>query len=262
MARSLNSDAIVVPARDPNVHAKLDQTTREYLKSRIVMLDNIGSSSMEMRSPCTECYNTKVTLLKLEAERQGATAIAFGHHATDAIASFLKAALMYIDRWDRGHLIWKRQNFSALIDESAVEFEAQSEAHPILDQIGSLAATDLAATDEPPMQSVGRRLRIVRPLFGVFEHEIKLLQNTNCSAPEPSGCGHGATKETETPREMIHYHLLNRLLMCSCGAEHLLQLHDLASSGIKEDGALKMNTRNMRSDLLGAQYRPEAGLKL
>jgi tRNA(Ile)-lysidine synthase TilS/MesJ len=116
----------------------------------------------------------------------------------------------------------------------------------------------LAGTDEPPIQSIHKwndKIEIIRPLLFVYEHEII----NECFAynlkVEPSNCGHGDTKDTETPREMVHNRILKNLHLNMNGMTVLKWLHAIAFSGILPNGRNKVTVRNCRAKILGMQYR-------
>jgi hypothetical protein len=265
LAHCIGTEALVIPARSAAFQSALNQRAREDLNSRLVILDALETLPSESASPCTECYNSKVTVLKHEAEDRGIRSIVFGHHATDAIASFLKSALMYIDRFDYGHLRWSRTNFESIIELLHSELAACGHDGRIVSRIGYLATNHLAATDEPPVQTVEAAsgdIRIIRPMFNLFEHEIVAMGMADVLTPEPSSCGHGATREKETPREMIHYRLLRNLVAENGGIEWLKFFSRLVDIGLNEDGSLIFNARNERAHLLGKDYRAGAGNKV
>lgn len=178
------------------------------------ILDNSELFINKNITPCTFCYNTKAILLENFAIRNSINTIAFGHHSIDSIASMLKSAFMYVDRWDKKNETFSHSRFSELIDEVVPQLtQAYKQAieSPIFKRIFNLCHAFQAGTDEPPFQLLNtssENIKLVRPLFNVRESTIMKYVHENNIKTETSGCGHGGTKETQTPREMIHYRIL------------------------------------------------------
>jgi hypothetical protein len=211
-------------------------------------------------TPCTHCYNAKVIALEEAARRLGASRIAFGHHRTDACSSLLKEALMHIDRWDRGHNSYRRPNFEDLVAslrEDADHYSA-ADASPssLLRQIAELVEAGSVDTGEPPRQRLreGCEIDIVRPMFLVDEGVISASVTSTQLLTEGSGCGHGATLNTQTPREMVHF----RVLATVDNAEFSEWLTRLLRSCLTRDGFGAVEARRRRPELLGKAYKPVA----
>lgn len=64
---------------------------------------------------CTPCYNAKIIILKQWAESNHINEIAFGHHATDSIASLLKSYFYYYDHICCGSLNFEYKRFEKLV---------------------------------------------------------------------------------------------------------------------------------------------------
>lgn len=262
LAKQLSLACDVLAVRDKAFQDELETQTQEAVRQRLVILDKMSDCVPLAVSPCTQCYNTKIEVLRDYMSRSGRQWIAFGHHATDAIASLIKSALMYIDRWDRAHEVWARANFEVLIDDLNKELNARVTVGSLIDRIVNLADAGYAATDEPPVQPLHHKIpgrRLVRPMFEVFEHEILDIARYLRLHTEPSGCGHGATHETETPREMVHHRILVPLSKSDRGREWLRFFMQVARSGLREEGELNVNTRSLREQMLGARYRSGIG---
>jgi hypothetical protein len=203
--------------------------------------------------------------LQAIAEAEGISWVAFGHHATDAVASFLKSALMYIDRWDRGHEHYVRRNFISLVDELQQELSSSFDAlpcGPLSHRISRLAGEFLASTDEAPTQPLLNHrptVQIVRPLFYIYEHEIMMIHEAWGLQVESSGCGHSAAANTMTPRELVHYQFLRTVAGSTRGNKVLTFFHDLLASGIGGDGRVLHDARKNRDLLLGPAYRSGIG---
>lgn len=266
IAASVGATTELTKVREAAFQEQLTSTTREELSNRLQLLDDIDIQADPNATPCTQCYNTKVMGLHALARRENVSRIAFGHHATDATASLVKSALMYIDRWDRGHETYDRAHFESIVRDLRSELLANKDA-PLLSRIRELASGDLAGTDEPPIQPLtmtASDVLVVRPLFYVFEHEIIEYTRLTGIETEPSGCAHTASASTETPREMVHNRILRPLSESAEGRAKLRDLFELVRVGIEPDGTLHVNVRRQRDTLLGPQYRTStcSGVKL
>ncbi|MGP3921247.1 phosphoadenosine phosphosulfate reductase domain-containing protein [Nonomuraea sp. 10N515B] len=207
-------------------------------------------------TPCTHCYNVKVVALENAVRDHGASTIAFGHHRTDALASLIKEALMYIDRWDRGHPVFVRDNFAELVEQLKGEAEAPPDVdHALSLRIAELVHADIIDTDEPARQPLNRDnpgVNVIRPLFLVDERTIIEIMATRLIDVEGSGCGHGLSANYLTPREMVHYGVL-RATYHPWFDEHMQRL---LMYGIDAQGGARLEARRRRVALLGDQYKP------
>lgn len=258
--RQLGFEVGILDVRDGAFALSLATEPASAMVRNLSILDSIAPGSSI--TPCTFCYNSKVIGLASAAAQLKAPAIVFAHHATDAVASLLKSALMYIDRWDRQHAVYSRAQFADLVEHTADDFLRAGVTSPSFARVKELVYEGCAATDEPPVQpllmswtsTVG--LRVIRPLFDVWEPEIVAFFADSGLTAEDSGCGHSATAAYHTPRELVHHGLLDRLVRE--GARELVSaLASLVVHGLTPDGRLKINVRNERVRLLGDAYRGE-----
>lgn len=256
MADSVVSRSELVRVRSEEFQRQLAPDARHRLAIRLRLLDELDITVDRNATPCTQCYNTKVTALESLANRRRAKWIVFGHHATDAIASLVKSALMYIDRWDRNHASYDRDTFAALVTELNGQI-LSAEQSPLVSRIETLVDQGLAGTDEPPIQQLTSTsaLRVARPMFYVFEHEILELKARVDLATEASGCAHTQSANTETPREMVHNRILRHLPESPEGLATLHRLFRAVLACLKGDGTLKLDARRLRDSLLGVGYR-------
>ncbi len=214
LAQFLGIDTEIVSVRGPA--AASSGATLLSIHKRIGILDQIAEPGMSA-TPCTHCYNVKILALESAADRLGAAKVAFAHHMTDASASLIKEALMRIDCWDENHAIFTRANFAALVARLTIEasnFRYDiKDVFPLTRRISELTYEGLVDTDEPPRQPLRNdcaEIEIVRPLFGTDEAMIIHAVEDLRIHPEGSGCGHSATINTYTPREMVHYRTQSR----------------------------------------------------
>jgi len=229
---------------------------KELQESLFLLKDKKDSSFLG--SPCTKCYNSKIIILGAIAKKYEISKVVFGHHADDMISSFLKSGFMYIDRWDYGNEIFNRNSYESIIEQSLIEINHNSSDAWILKRVETLMKNELAGTDEPPIQTIHKwqnNIDIIRPLIFIHEHEIINECNIFNLKTELSNCGHGDTKNTETPREMIHNRILKNLHQSKNGEEIFNWLHRIALLGILPSGRSKINVRNCRTKILGPQYR-------
>lgn len=255
--RRLGLTVDVLDARAGDVHGP----TQVALGRRIDVLNRLTPSDVDRFTPCTHCYSAKVLVLDARLQELGHRRIAFGHHRTDALASLLKAGLMHIDRWVVGNRRFDRHNFERLAHALGAELRhfASEGPGPILTHIERLAAAGAIDTDEPPRQQLrhdtGTGLELIRPLAAVDEIDIAAVARRARLPVEGSGCGHGATHDSETPREIVH----NRTLRERLCPEALAFLVCQMGHGLDAAGRSRRATRYRRSELLGADYRPAAG---
>lgn len=255
------ANAEVLTARDSQVQRSLAEQAFAKVKSNIETLNDPSIFLTKNVTPCTFCYNTKAILLENFAIKNNIDSIVFGQHAIDGIVSMLKAAFMYIDRWDNNNETFSHPRFSSLVDEILPVFmQPPSEVFKssIYKRIEQLCAERLAATDDPPHQKLNAssgNIKLVRPLYRIYESVIIQYVQENNLKTEGSGCGHGATKETQTPREMIHYRILKLMDKSEDGHVVLDHLLKLTENGLSESGQLVANVRNSRDKLLGEKYK-------
>jgi tRNA(Ile)-lysidine synthase TilS/MesJ len=226
------------------------------LGRRLDALETLELDPDGLISPCTDCYSVKALILDSAAAEIGASKVAFGHHRTDALASLLKSALMYVDRWDRAHTSYTRENFGALVAE--LEAEAASDAvgvGELTQRLFDVARSGAADTDEPPRQPlVGDRsdVEIVRPMFHTDESDLVAFQRSEGLSVQPSGCSHGLSPHTRTPRELVHFDLLRQDL----SRPYAGALSRLLEASINAEGEALHETRRNRAELLGEAYKP------
>lgn len=247
----------IVAARDAQVMPALAGSTG-IVRRGLTILDTVSATKPHAVTPCTYCYSVKALLLDAAAIRTGATQVAFAHHMTDAVASLLKEALLHIDRFDRRHARYDRTNFESLVSElaTAANRYGTDRDQPILRAVEELVEASRVDTDEPPRQPLRRDFpdgtEVVRPFFGLDEDTIIRVIAHSGIRTEDSGCGHGLTLSTQTPREMVHH----RVLAGRGDTEFFAHLARLVRLGIAPDGTTVTRSRQRRDALLGAQYKP------
>jgi hypothetical protein len=231
----------------------------DRIRRNLRVLDLLPADAPGTITPCTHCYDVKALTLQDVARRHGVRSVAFGHHQTDATASLLKEALMHVDRWDRGHEVFRRENFAALVEELRAESQDASAgaAKPLLGRITRLVQEGMIDTDEPPIQPLNANdpdIRLVRPMFLLDESEIIRVIRNLALGTEGSGCGHGISGTYLTPREMVHY----RVVRNAAGSWFKDHMRDLVLQGINTDGTARFRARRNRAALLGGRYKPTA----
>jgi tRNA(Ile)-lysidine synthase TilS/MesJ len=253
MARPLGLTPEVVDARRPIG----GNTLSLQIGQRMNILDGIAPSGSASATPCTYCYSVKALALEDAARRHESTKVAFAHHMTDAVASLLKEGLIHIDRWDYRHMRYDRANFEVLVDRLAGETAKSADRLTQGDLLGRIAGRVGAGkldTDEPPRQSInesGSSIEVIRPLFLVDERLINQAKSELRLLTADSGCGHGATQNTETPREMIHFRVLYQ-----AHPDHLSSMKNLVLKGIDPTGNGRVRARRRRAEFVGSAYKP------
>ncbi|MDB5438335.1 MAG: hypothetical protein JWM33_762, partial [Caulobacteraceae bacterium] len=112
LAESLRLSVQILTVADIVRNEEAEPAIRRELAIRRAFLDDDGASKQAV-SPCTNCYNCKILSL-VDAARRDSPNILFAHHADDALSSFLKSGLMYLDRWRDGNESFDRERFRSL----------------------------------------------------------------------------------------------------------------------------------------------------
>lgn len=227
---------------------------RRDLALRRAFLDSPESAAPGI-TPCTNCYNCKILSL-VDAARRDEPTILFAHHSTDALSSFLKSAVMYIDRWDMGNHVFERAAFRATATAVAKELRAGSERQ--LERLVDLLCNGRAQTSEPPVERrtlQGQSYIIGRPLFDLKEDATVALVKELGLQAETSGCGHSEAAASRTPREIIHYELLPFIAETAGGRSALEKLARHLTKSLNPDGTIPFDARESRHDLLGPAYK-------
>ncbi|MFQ6226732.1 hypothetical protein [Nocardia sp. NPDC002869] len=229
---------------------------------RIDLLDRLAADrTPEAPTPCTHCYSVKALALHTFATERGISIVAFGHHMTDASASLLKEALLHIDRRALRHENFRRAHFEELVERLRREALAYRPGidSPLVERIESLVHHHEVDTDEPPIQCLLDKadcaVQVIRPMHAVAENDIRRIVSDLGIRPEGSGCGHGATAATQTPREMVHYRVLDQPDI----GPFLYRMRELVGVGIGKDGRHLVNARARRAEMLGPTYKPTGG---
>lgn len=254
IARALSLPLEVVTVSKLAEDSSVDLDARRDLTVRRAFLEGPSVSAATV-TPCTNCYNCKIISL-VHGGSVTTPSIFFAHHAQDALSSFLKSALMYIDRWESGQPVFDKQAFRAVGERIAGELSAGRQS--AIDQLAALLTDGKAHTSEPPVERRslhGRDYVIARPLFFVDEAATAAVATASGASPESSGCGHSATAATRTPREIVHHELLPSIAASISGRAALRDLLDLLATSLTADGAANVDIRGARHHLLGAEYK-------
>lgn len=254
IARALSLPLEVVAVSKLAEDDSVDLVARRDLAVRRAFLDG-PSVSVATVTPCTNCYNCKIISL-VYGGSVPTPSILFAHHAQDALSSFLKSALMYIDRWESGRLVFDKEAFRAVGSRIAADLSAGRQS--AIDQLAALLSDGKAHTSEPPVERRslhGKAYVIARPLFFVDEAATAAVAKISGASPESSGCGHSATAATRTPREIVHHELLPSIASTSTGRAALGNLLQLLATSLSADGTAKVDVRAARHQLLGANYK-------
>ena len=230
---------------------------KERITNHLNILNSL-SSDLSSITPCTHCYNIKVANMLTKSIQLGGHSIAFGHHATDAMASFLKSVIMHIDRWERRNEIFSYEDFSKLVDDISNNILVDHGAY-IIKYSKNLISLSQSGTDEPPHQTLSIKgigsVPIIRPLFLIFENDVEIVTHNIACQFEGSGCGHGITSNSQTPREMIHWRILRKLDQSPLGRNIRSSIFELMLQTIDVSGYAKVNVRNNRDQILGRSYK-------
>lgn len=232
----------------------IEPSIKRDLTVRRAFLEGDGISNPTV-TPCTNCYNCKILSL-VDAARREVPTILFAHHATDALSSFIKSAVMHIDRWDEGNLVYERGQFRELATRIAQNLRQGSQVQ--VERLGELLSQGKAHTSEPAVERRtlhGQEYSIGRPMFFIEEAATAALVEALGIAAESSGCGHSAAPSTRTPREIVHYELLPLIAETAAGRRAIRDLSELLGTSLNADGTAQTDTRQSRHMLLGSGYK-------
>lgn len=251
----------VLNAKGEEVTKQLSLPQASFHQDSIKFLEEFDFKSNINVTPCTQCYNVKLLAINTHLKRNGEEKVAFGFHATDAIVSFLKSTIMFMDRWDAGHTTFNRNNFIAAVEDlRSIVLRNTFTGSNFFNRLKELTLENLVATDEPPLKKVSifsEEVLIVSPLFAIPEFIIQEFMTKNSIATQGSGCGHGATQSTQTPREIIHWDLIWKITNKETLDSFQRQLMQLVKLGITRTGELMRDVRKERSKILGETYKPD-----
>lgn len=231
------------------------------ISPRIKYLLDLKTSNDKLKTPCTQCYNIKLLSLIDYCISSGIKYIVFGHHLFDAISSFLKSYVYYIDRWEQNNNSFGRNNIQKVIAEIKPYFFKDFKEFiesSFYASLKELTKERNVATDEPPKQIAtfkNYNLQVVRPLLEIYEEDLVLLKNKNKIQTEKSGCGHSLAIELQSTREMIHFGILKEMPSNSNSKMIFNELFGLIEYGLDIEGKLFRDVRNERNLILGSQYK-------
>ena len=250
VARGLGFDPKVIEPRCQAFLTQLKGAKREKVEENFRNLDALDVVAQPNATPCTGCYDNKLVGLLEYAQSIGSSKVAFGHHGTDAVASLLKSAFMYLDHHENGSATYDKERFRSFVESHrsvlSQDYDdfAQSE---FARRLGELVDEEKAGTDEPPME-IKNGVCIVRPFYEVLEREVIDLKKDY--DPQGSGCSHGQSELTYTAREVVHFGMLRELEKTDSGEKVVRSLIELASSQLNPDGTLGVRVRNQRNVLM------------
>jgi hypothetical protein len=162
---------------------------------------------------------------------------------------------MYKDRWDLGHSTYVDHYLSSLISDSKLKFCTNIEEFILNEEyikICDLSSQHLIGTDEPIRKYIkDTNIPILRPLFGIFESDIKDYFSNLISFQE-SECSIRKLKNFReyTPREMVHHLILDYVPL-----ENMEKLLSIIIKELDTDGFSLVDVRNNRDTILGKQYK-------
>lgn len=255
IARTYGLEAEVV-----DVHDRAGVAAARGIRLRLEVLERNPADSSERYTPCTYCHGVKIEALRRMATRAGTGIVALGQHRTDAVVSLIKEGLMHIDHRRHPGRPFARSRYGRLVAEFAREAATFGAADtPVIDEIDGLVRTRRVDTDEPPREPLAADpdTDVIRPMFDVLESEIEQMRDDRSLVTEGSGCHHGLSAQTYTPREMVHYGVLRDLANPAFDA----WADRAVLAGIDAEGRGVVRSRARRGELLGPGYKPvENGL--
>jgi len=219
------------------------------------IVKNISKRNSGITTICTPCYNAKLIALKSWAENSGTKIISFGHHSTDVIVSLLKNFYFYVDRWSKEHEKFQIKNIHTLIatyKKNFFDLGDRVDGVQTFSDIKKLISEGVVGTDEPVRQMLtDTNIQIVRPLFTVFESEIKNYYDGVDIKFAEMECLDFRTGECLTCREFIQTSLKG------LSTNVMNELQKVTFLSLNHDGMLLTNVRGRRKEILGLNYKCE-----
>jgi tRNA(Ile)-lysidine synthase TilS/MesJ len=256
IASALGFDLEIILVADLLATNRLRNGAKNDLAVRRRFLQDLEASPNSNITPCTNCYNCKIIALTQLAPGGDGEIIYFGHHSDDMLASFLKSALMYYDRWELRNEKFVKANFIALVREFKADLGRENSLFVRL--FLRYLQEGKASTEEPIYERKvlhEAAYAIARPLAFISEEDTKTYSKLLGVSVEGSGCGHTATLETRTPREVIQYDLFPALVSDPIAGENLKLLKESIFQNLNPDGTLRFDTRLEREKMLGRNYK-------
>jgi len=260
LSKTLGVEATIINVRSPEYQNSLPDPQRNQLGERLYTIDGIAKRlEQEKRmgpiSPCTECYNTKAAALFKYGIDCGVNSIVIGQHEDDGLSSFLKMAAMVWD-YRNNKLPYLHSRFIQVTNLFGQKLSCQTSSSDLLAEVEGYVNEGMVSTDDPPRQlwtypGTNHTAWLTRPMFEVAEMDIIAWRDKNKIGAESSGCAHGLSNVTSTPRELIHQSVVRNL-----HETNRKILRRLMESGLEKNGSLKVNTRNSRDQILPG-YRPK-----
>jgi len=190
--------------------------------------------------------------------------VAFGHNETDALCSLIKSAIMYMDSRENGYERFDKERFRRLALKWKRAILCGDECKSMIKVIQGFVRIGAAGTDEAPKSRLQScvSIEIVRPMFFVQEEILRTCARDYIDKVEGSGCGHGASASTRTPREIVQWEMLDPIIKSDVGDLFLKEMREILQSSIMKDGCAKVDVRKERCNILGTNYKSTSGEKL
>lgn len=262
--RPFGFELMVIDAHSETTLSSIPQQFKGHFAEGIYTLGIINPAHpIANISPCTYCYNTKMHCLAVGMGEENTGDIVFGHHSTDALASLIKSYLMYVDRKINPNDSYDTDRFRNIAISFARSLINTEQAN-VLCNVEEAINCGIAGTDEPPRQRMADRegIEINRPFWFVDEELIMDFAMGYSLPVEGSVCGHGATKNTRTPREIIHWEIIPILKSSDLGLNALSEIRLMLNTTIDASGHAIANVRNYRDKILGPNYKKMTAKKL
>jgi tRNA(Ile)-lysidine synthase TilS/MesJ len=233
------------------------QNTLSVIENNYKVIQEISRGKHLGVTICTPCYNSKMILLREWCKmNNGTLQIAFGHHGTDMVTSFLKSYFMYIDRWEYQHIRYNDSNFENLIKTMKPVFCGNKDNLLQSKEWASvieLMKKKLIGTDEPIRKNIADTdYAVIRPMSSVLEVDIKQYYNRTDLEFQESECSIRRLKDFSkfTPREMVHHILLDDV-----PRENMELLLSTLLESLDILGYDPTSVRNNRNAILGTEYK-------
>lgn len=224
-----NINAEVINLRSQKYLGSICQFAFNDINSFLTKIDSLG----ENESQCTPCYNARTIALTERAMKYGSNIFVIGQHLSDMVTSLLKC-------------YWAERYFQKITQKEGQAYEGNKMKKFIannsieIDYLTKMVEEERAATDDPPVEIINDKVKLIRPLSEVREMDIlKFVQDYPYQS---SNCTY---RETEPrPFRLLVQWDLDKRLRENADLEKIL--YSLVVKGLNENGTLKFRPRNKR----------------
>jgi len=226
-------DADIINLRDPEYLESVCSLATSEIEKYLNKFDNLK----EGETYCTPCYNARTIALTEYTLCLGSESFVIGQHKTDMVTSLMKC-------------YWTEQYWNLYTKQQSIPYNGSmmkkliEECDIDLSYLENMVKQKRAATDDPPVEIINKKVKLVRPLCAISEREIESFiketgfpwTSNNCSYRE---------KEPRPFRLLVQFDLRKRFEE-NPTLEDIL--YEFVLVGLHVDGTLKFRPRNKREE--------------